>query len=117
MKAISLKIRNYAGGISIVEDGNLASRILSSILISTGVLALCYVVILGTMVFNIVERRNLESKIRTLSGEVGQLELDFLALSNNIDLNFSRAMGFEEPEVKFAPRKRVGSVKMDKNEI
>jgi hypothetical protein len=117
MKAIGIKIKSYAENINIVEDGNLAARTLYIVFIASIVLGLSYVMILGTMVFNIVERRALESKIHTLSSEVSDLELSFLSLSNDIDLNYSHSMGFREPDVKFATRKALGSIKVNKNEI
>ncbi len=78
------------------------------ILWSMGALAICYVLFLGNMVSNIVERRMLETRARSLSSEVGDLELTYLTLSNNIDLTFSHSLGFKETETTFATRKFLG---------
>jgi hypothetical protein len=117
MRTIGLKLKNYAGGISIVDSGNLERRVLHFLLLSFGALAIFYILILGNMVFNIVERRHLEDRVRVLSGEVGNLELSYLSVSNSVDLNLSHALGFKEIDVKFATRKALGSIKVSQNDI
>ncbi|MDD5721279.1 MAG: hypothetical protein PHT16_02440 [Candidatus Pacebacteria bacterium] len=71
-------------------------------------LALFYVFILGNMVFNIVERRNLEKEMLSLSNEVGNLQVSYLAVSNSVDMNLSSSMGFKETKATFATRKTLG---------
>ena len=79
--------------------------ILNIIFCSFGALALLYVLFLGNMVGNIIERRSLEANARALSNEVKDLELTYLSMSNNVDLAFSRSMGFQETKITFATRK------------
>ena len=73
-----------------------------------GALGLLYLVFLGNMVKNIVERKTLNIRERALSAEVRKLELNYLALSNNIDLNFSHSLGFKETKATFVTRKSLG---------
>ncbi len=68
---------------------NLEKTVLRFILCSFGLLALLYILFLGNMVKNIIERRSLEADARTLSNEVGNLELNYLSLSNSVDLPLS----------------------------
>jgi|SRR3989344_4020508 len=124
MREISLRLRSFGQNIhniSIVDNGNLERRMLNLIFMSFGALGLSYILILGNMVFNIVERRQLDGYARTLSTEVRELELSYLSISNDIDLAFSHSLGFKETEVKFATRKSLGSlngsVKIPPNEI
>lgn len=86
---------------------------------SFGTLALLYVLLLGNMVRNIVERRSLETGMRALSSEVGNLELAYLSASNSVDLNFSHSLGFKETKTIYATRKSLGfgNVKVLQNEI
>lgn len=93
--------------------------ILNVLFWSFGVLALLYVFLLGNMVRNIVERRNLETNMRLLSNEVNNLELTYLSESKNIDLNFSHSLGFKEAKTIYATRKPLGfgNVKLAQNEI
>ena len=78
------------------------------ILCSFGVFAFLYVLFLGNMVSNIIERRSLETEARALSNEVGNLELTYLTMSNDLDLPFSYALGFRETNATFATRKSLG---------
>ena len=71
-------------------------------------LGLSYVLILGNMVFNIVERRGLDKEALTLSNEVGNLELSFLSLSGSVNSTLSSSMGFKEARVNFATRQSLG---------
>ena len=75
---------------------------------SFGALALLYVIFLGNMVKDVIERRSLETRAHIIANEVGNLELTYLSLSNNIDLNLSYSLGFKETQVIFAPRKSLG---------
>ena len=96
MKQASLKLKSYAGNVSIIDNGNLQKRILNFMLWTLGVLILGYVLLLGNMVFNIVERKALEGRALTLSNEVGNLELEYLSVSQKVDLNLAYSLGFKE---------------------
>ncbi len=87
------------------------------LLVSFGALGLFYVLILGSMTFNIIERKSLEANARVLSNEVLGLELSYLELSSGIDLNFAQSLGFKESRVNFATRKSLGSIKFAKNDL
>ena len=119
MKQVSLKLKMYMGSASIINND--VERItLHFILWSFGALAFFYVLLLGNMVFNIVERRGLENSARSLEGEVRNLELAYLSMSNNVDLAFSQSLGFREVKTNFATRKALGSlggVEMLQNDI
>ena len=118
MKHAGLKIKTYAGSVSIVDSGNLEKRALSLILMSFGALAVFYMLILGNMVWNIIERKSLEANARVLLSETGELELNYLTLSSKIDPALGLSMGFKEAETKqFATRRSVGSLKLVKNEL
>ena len=120
MKHASLKLKSYVGQARVVNNDNFNERILHSLLFTFGLLAILYVTILGNMVFNIVERRTLEADARNLSNEVGEMELSYLALSNNVDINMGHSLGFKEAKATFATRKAVGSlggVKVSQNDL
>ena len=87
------------------------------LLISFGALGLFYVLILGSMIFDITERKSLEARARTLSNEVLNLELTYLDISNKVDLTLAESLGFKETKANFATRKSVGSIKFAKNEL
>lgn len=87
------------------------------LLVFLGALALGYVFLLGNMVFNIVERRTAEAEANVLSNKVRELELQYLSMSNEIDLSLAASMGFQETKAKFATRQSLGSLKLAKNEL
>ncbi len=89
--------------------------ILNGMLGSLLFLALCYVLFLGNMVFNIVERRGLEAEARTLGNEVSELELTYLSLSSSLDVGLSKSFGFEEIKPSFATRKPLNTVGLGSN--
>lgn len=112
-----LKLKTYSGSMSIVNNNDLQRRILNFMLLFLGALALCYVLILGNMIFNIVERKALEADARILSNEVGDLELTYLSVSDKVDLTLAQSMGFKEIKAGFANRTSLGSLKIATNEL
>ena len=108
MRQASLKFKNYVGNVNIIDNNNLEKRVLHLMLMSFAVFALCYVVILGNMVFSVIERKALEKESISLSNEVGELELSYLNLSNKVDLPLSYSMGFKEIKPQFTTRKSIG---------
>jgi len=126
MKQASLKLKSYAGSINIVNNYIIQKRVLHILLWSFSILAFCYVLILGNMIFNIIERRALETDTRSLSSEIGSLELQYLSASDKVDLTLAQSMGFKEIKAKFATRKTlgykspsdsIGSTKLATNEL
>ena len=117
MKYASLKLKSYASNVNIIDNGNLQKKILNMILWSIGALVVFYVIFLGNMVFNIIERKALEVSAGKLSNEVSDLELQYLSESQKIDLNLAYSLGFKEVKTKFATRKSLGSISIAKNEI
>ncbi|MDP2789153.1 MAG: hypothetical protein Q8O46_03850 [bacterium] len=111
----------YAQNVSIVNNNNLQKIMLVTILWSFGVMALVYTLILGNMVFNIVERRSLETESRALLSSTGGLELTYLSLSSKIDPSFGYSLGFQETTNKqFTTRKALGSlgtIKLVQNDL
>lgn len=103
----------YVRGVGLINN-NIERFLLHSILWSFGVLALLYMVFLANMVKNIIERRSFEAEARSLSTEVGKLELSYLSMSNNVDLVLSYSMGFKEVKAKFATRKALSLVPLSK---
>lgn len=112
MRQASLKLKMYANSVSNISIiNNDASKFaLRFILWSFGTLTIWYIFLLGNMVFNIVERRAFETDARVLSSEVGDLELIYLSMSNDIDLALSHSMGFKETKAKFTTRKSISSL-------
>ena len=117
MKKTAIKMRNYAENVNIVNNNNLSKKLFKMLVCSFGVLAISYVIILGNVVFNIVERQSLGAEAKALSNEVGDLELNYLAISNKIDLAMGHDMGFKETKTQFATRESLSALKFTSNEL
>jgi hypothetical protein len=118
MKTIAIKMKNYATNVNVVNNNNLQRRVLNIMLWSLGALVFCYVFFLGNMVFNIIERKALETDARSLTNEVGDLESQYFSASNKIDLGLAESMGFKEIRDKsYAVRQPLGSLKIASNEL
>ncbi|MES2416184.1 MAG: hypothetical protein V4504_00565 [Patescibacteria group bacterium] len=102
---------------NIVNNSNFKKSFFNILLYVAGFLAICYVFILINMVWNIVSRKNLETQARELNTQVSTLELEYLSLSNKIDINLAYSLGFKETKKEFANRKNLGSVAIAKNEF
>lgn len=119
MKQASIKLKTHVSNISIINNNNVERLILNIMIFSFCALALLYVLFLGNMVFNIVERRNLEQSSRALSNEVGDLELSYLSMSSELTPALSFSLGLIDIKPTFATRTAsLGLVsKVNGNEI
>ncbi len=114
MKQISLKFNTHIRNTNIINH-DIEKIIFRFIFWSFGALALLYVLFLGNMVKDIIERRSLELNARVLLSEVRDLELAYLSMSNSIDLNLSYSLGFKETQATFATRKALGLLSADES--
>lgn len=118
MRQMSLQLKTRIRNVNIMNNNIEVEKNILNIMLSILVaLTFWYVLILGSMVFDIVQRKTLEKEMLTLSNEVGNLELSYLSISSSIDLALSSSMGFKETRVNFATRKSLGSIKKALNEI
>ena len=62
----------------------------------TFIMAVTYAYFVNQTVMNIVERKNVENQIATLESDVSNLEFDFIAQKNTINLEFAYSQGFED---------------------
>ena len=106
-------MKTYAGSVSIVNNNNLERRIFTTLLLGFAFFTAIYLLLLGNMIFNIIERKTAETEIRNLSSSVSGLELSYLSLSKNINLDMAGSLGFSETsQKKFTSRKALGSLKL-----
>lgn len=107
MKEMSSKLKMHVQNVNVINN-NFERATLNTILAFFAALAFLYIILLGNMVSNIVERRSLELSVRSLSSDVGSLELTYLSMSNGVDMNLSHSLGFKETKATFATRKSLG---------
>lgn len=121
MKTMSLKFNSYVQGVGVINN-NIERLLLRIIFWSFGIILLLYILFLGNMVKNIIERKGLETRALSLSSEVQNLEVTYLSMSSGVDLAFSYSLGFKEAKATFATRKALGfnsldSVKIAQNDL
>ena len=109
MRQATLKLKKNIQNVNITNNNIGVQQLILKAMLSTLVaLALFYVLILGNMVFNIVQRKNLEKNELTLSSQVSNLELSYLSVSSSVDVTLSSSMGFKAIPVNYATRKSLG---------
>lgn len=118
MKQATLQLKTRIQNVNIMSNNVEIQKIIFNTMLSIlAGLVIFYVLILGNMVFDIVQRKTLEKEALTLSNEVGDLELSYLSTSSKVDLALSSSMGFKEIKATFATRKSFGSLNKAFNEI
>jgi len=115
---MALQLKTRIQNVNIMNNNIAVRKVAFNIMLAVlGTLALLYVLILGNMVFNIVQRRSLEKEALTLSNEVSDLELSYLSVSGSVDPALANSMGFVAAKEIYATRRHVGSIKLTDNEI
>ncbi|MFZ1020017.1 MAG: hypothetical protein WAN61_03455 [Minisyncoccia bacterium] len=108
MKQASLQIKTSIKNATVLNNID-AQKIIFNLIISVFVaLSIFYVVILGNMVANIVQRRTLQKEATALSDQVNSLELSYLSISGGVNLSSALSLGFAQTTASFATRKSLG---------
>lgn len=80
----------------IPSDDNSRKQMFRILVSTLGVLCMCYVYLIGSITFNVLARKTLEANARVVSGNVSQLELQYIALSNSINTSYGHNLGYVE---------------------
>jgi hypothetical protein len=78
-----------------------------------------YVFFVGKTIVNIIHRKAAESEVRSLSAQVSNLEIQYISLAKNIDLDMAKTLGFSESKDTYfaARRSTVGALATTANEL
>ena len=87
--------------------------------LGAGVSFFLYLFLVGSTIFNVVERKNAEITNRSLETSVSELELVYLSESKRIDMALAKTLGFKEANrPAFASRATLGKApSLAQNEI
>jgi hypothetical protein len=84
-----------------------------------GALLIClalYSALVCMVVFDTVDRRNIEKETQSLYSRVGKLEADYITRATNINLSFAHSIGFEDASrIKFTTRTTVVGIRDNLN--
>lgn len=75
-------------------DTGVQRIVFKTLVVSIVMLSICYIYFIGSITFNVLARKSLESNMREVGSRVSNLELSYLSLSNSIDKNFASSLGF-----------------------
>jgi hypothetical protein len=78
----------------ITQNMNTQKMLFRILMIGTVLLFMIYIYIIGSITFNIIARKSLESNFASLSSKVNQLELSYLSNVNNINKEYALSNGF-----------------------
>ncbi len=69
-----------------------------------------YLYFLGNIVFSVLERKTVESQTKVVAEAVNELEIQYLAKDNGINLSLAESLGFNEAKsALFASRANAGA--------
>ena len=69
------------------------------------VLCILYAYLIASITFDVLARKSLETNAKELDSQVGQLELQSIALSQNVNSELGKTLGFvDAPAILFASR-------------
>lgn len=80
-----------------ILESSKTQRVIFRVLLSgIIVLSVVYVYLIGSITFNVLARKSLETQSRVLGSHVSELELAYLNTANKIDKNYALSLGFVE---------------------
>lgn len=71
-------------------------RTFKTLMVLFSVLFLVYMYVVGTIVFNIVARKDIEHSNQLLTSSLNEMELTYLDSSNSINKSLAQTLGFKE---------------------
>jgi hypothetical protein len=96
--------------IDIVQNKDIQKILLRVFVSALIVLSITYIYLIGSITFNIVARKALESEARVLGSHVSDLELSYLNSTNKIDKSFAISLGFVEAKNNIFTTRSISSV-------
>lgn len=86
-------------------------RVIFKVLISSLIaLSLVYVYLIGSITFNVLARKSLETSVRTLGSNISNLELQYLDATNKIDKNYASSLGYVDVHDNIFATRKASSV-------
>ncbi len=91
-----MNTRTIKQNTGILNNNDINRRVFYIVLSLFGIISGLYVYFLGTIVFNVLERRTVATEAQTLRGEVNDLQIRYLSLNNSVNLTLATNLGFNE---------------------
>jgi glycerol-3-phosphate acyltransferase PlsY len=78
----------------IAENINTQKILFRILIVSSAMLFVAYIYLVGSITFNVIARKSLEKNVVDLTSHVNQLDLTYLNNINEIDKNYAISNGF-----------------------
>lgn len=96
----------------IVENSNTRRIIFRILLGSLLSLSVVYIYIIGSITFNVVARKSLDTTAKILNSNISQLELTYLSETNNVNKTLATSLGFADTNTSIFAKRLVTNVAM-----
>lgn len=84
-----------------MQDSTLNKKVFKVVVIAFVMLCALYVYIIGNITFNVVARKTYTQEKNHLLSRIGEIEVEYLALSGNVTMDVARASGFDNASQVF----------------
>jgi hypothetical protein len=95
---------------NIAQNTNTQKILFRILLISLVVLFTGYIYLIGSITFNVIARKTLETKVVNLSSNVNQLDLTYLNNINKIDKEYALSAGFIDTHQNLFVSRNINNV-------
>ena len=96
---------------NIITNSHTKKTIFKVLLSMFIMLSLIYIYLIGSITFNVLARKTLETKARALGSHVSELELTYLNTANKVDKAYALSLGFVDiHDTIFATRTAIPRV-------
>jgi hypothetical protein len=90
------------------EYGLLLRRTTKYCFVGAGALFVCYMYLVGSITFSVVERKGLEESTRILTSDISMYELKYLSKEKHLTKELAYTNGFvDAPSITFTTQKRA----------
>ncbi len=96
--------------VDIAKNTNTQKTIFRALIACLMLLSVVYGYLIGSITFNILARKSLETTVRSLSTNVSNLELEYLNKTNKIDKQYANSLGFVNANDNIFVTRSVSSV-------
>lgn len=96
--------------IDIMENNYTRKTIFKVLLFGLIVLGIMYLYFIGSITFNVLARKSLETTVRTLGSNISELELTYLNNMNEIDKDYAMTKGFVDANNNIFATRNISQV-------
>lgn len=94
---------------NIMQNINPYRRVFRGLMVYTGLLMGLYLFFIGGIVFNIIAKKDVQSKVRELTSKISVMESSYLALSSDVNMNSALEKGFVQNKNVYYVKKGIAT--------